>query len=66
MDVTVTDPDTPGITVTAADPLVVNEGERGTYTLALDTEPTANVTVAGHGRPGRGDGEPGAADVHAQ
>ena len=51
LDVTVTDPDTAGITVTAADPLEVNEGESATYTVALATAPTANVTIEVSGAP---------------
>ena len=51
VDVTVTDPDVPGITVTADNPLVVNEGEQAAYTLELVTEPTANVTVEVTGAP---------------
>ena len=51
VDVTVSDPDVPGVTVTAANPLVVNEGDRGTYAVELDTEPTANVTVEVTGAP---------------
>ena len=42
MPVTVDDDDTPGLVVSG---LVVAEGTTGTYTVALATEPTADVTV---------------------
>ena len=42
--VTVTDDDTRGVTVSAPT-LAVNEGSSGTYTVVLDSEPTASVTV---------------------
>ena len=42
--VTVQDNDTRGVTVSAT-ALAVNEGTTGTYTVVLDSEPTANVTV---------------------
>ena len=42
--VTVTDDDTAGVTVTPTS-LMVNEGGTNTYTVVLDTEPTATVTV---------------------
>ena len=42
--VTVTDDDTRGVTVTPLS-LTVNEGGTNTYTVVLDTEPTAAVTV---------------------
>ena len=42
--VTVTDNDTPGVTL-SKDSLTVDEGSTGTYTVKLDTEPTGNVTV---------------------
>ena len=42
--VTVTDNDTPGVTV-APTSLTVGEGDMGTYTVVLDTQPTATVTV---------------------
>ena len=35
-----------GVTVTAADPVAVNEGGSATYTVVLDFMPTANVVVA--------------------
>ena len=41
---TVTDNDTRGVTVTPTS-LTVNEGGTNTYTVVLDTEPTAAVTV---------------------
>ena len=42
--VTVQDNDTRGVTVSAT-ALAVNEGTTGTYTVVLDSQPTANVTV---------------------
>ena len=42
--VTVTDNDTPGVTVTPTS-LTVGEGGTGRYTVVLDTEPTDTVTV---------------------
>ena len=42
--VTVQDNDTRGVTVSAT-ALTVNEGTTGTYTVVLDSQPTANVTV---------------------
>ena len=42
--VTVTDDDTRGVMVSALT-LDVNEGSSGTYTVVLDSEPTASVTV---------------------
>ena len=42
--VTVEDNDTRGVTVSAT-ALTVNEGTTGTYTVVLDSQPTANVTV---------------------
>ena len=42
--VTVQDNDTRGVTVSAT-ALTVNEGTMGTYTVVLDSQPTANVTV---------------------
>ena len=44
LTVTVTDDDTRGVTVTPTS-LTVNEGGTNTYTVVLDTEPTAAVTV---------------------
>ena len=43
--VTVTDNDTPGVTVSPTS-LAVNEGSTNTYTVELDTLPTGNVMVA--------------------
>ena len=45
VDVTVTDNDTPGMTVMPST-LYVGEGATATYTVKLDTAPTGNVTVA--------------------
>ena len=44
-EVTITDDDTRGVTVDPAS-LTVNEGESKTYTVVLDSEPTAAVTVS--------------------
>ena len=44
--VSVTDDDTAGITVTAADPFTVGEGSSATYTVALDTEPSSDVVIS--------------------
>ena len=43
--VTIVDNDTAGITVTAARPLAVSEGGSATYTVVLNSRPSANVTV---------------------
>ncbi len=43
--VTIVDNDAAGITMTAARPLVVSEGGSATYTVVLNSRPTANVTV---------------------
>ena len=43
--VTVTDNDRPGVTVTPTS-LTIAEGSTGTYTVELNTQPTARVTVA--------------------
>ena len=51
VDVTVTDSDTPGITVSTT-ALTLNEGDTRTYTIVLNTQPTADVTVT----PSRTDG----------
>ena len=50
--VTVTDDDTVGVTVTPTE-LTIDEGASSTYTVVLDTQPTADVTVtiAGPGFP---------------
>ena len=42
--VTITDDDTPGVSVSRAS-LTIAEGGSGTYTIVLDSEPTATVTV---------------------
>ena len=36
----------PGVTVAAADPLSVDEGDSAAYTVVLDAEPTADVVIA--------------------
>ena len=41
---TVTDDDTVGVTVTPTE-LTIDEGASSTYTVVLDTQPTADVTV---------------------
>ena len=43
--VTIVDNDTAGITVTAAQPLAVSEGGSATYTVVLNSRPTADVTI---------------------
>ena len=43
--VTIVDNDTAGITVTAARPLAVSEGGSATYTVVLNSRPTADVTI---------------------
>ena len=45
VSVTVTNDDTKGLTLSAST-LTVAEGGTGTYTVVLDSEPTADVTVA--------------------
>ncbi len=42
---TITDDDTSGVTVSAANPLAVNEGGTAGYTVVLDSQPTADVTI---------------------
>ena len=42
---TITDDDTAGVTVSAANPLAVDEDGTATYTVVLDSQPTADVTV---------------------
>ena len=42
---TITDDDTAGVTVSAASGLAVDEGGTATYTVVLDSQPTADVTV---------------------
>ena len=44
--VTVTDDDTAGITITAADPFTVAEGGSATYTVKLNSEPSADVVIS--------------------
>ena len=44
VSLTVTDDDTKGVTLSAAN-VSVNEGGQGTYTVKLDSEPTASVVV---------------------
>ena len=44
VDVTVTDDDTAGVTVSVED-LMIDEGRTGMYTVVLDTEPAVNVTI---------------------
>ena len=43
--VTVTDDDTAGITVTAADPFTVGRAGSATYTVKLDSEPSSDVVI---------------------
>ena len=43
--VTITEDDTPGVTVSETK-VTVGEGDSGTYTVVLDTQPAADVTVA--------------------
>ena len=45
VEVTITEDDTTEVTISITE-LEVTEGETGQYTIALDTEPTADVTVA--------------------
>ena len=49
--VTITDDDTAGVTVSES-ALSIDEGGSGTYTVVLDSEPTADVTVAVAGHSG--------------
>ena len=44
--VNITDTDTRGVTITAADPISFNEGGSASYTVVLDTEPTGPVRVS--------------------
>ena len=46
VSVTVTDDDTAGITITAADPFTVGEGGMATYTVKLDTQPSSDVVIS--------------------
>ena len=52
LDVEVTDNDTPGVTISET-ALIVQEGNTGTYTVVLNTEPAGDVTVtiSGHAGP---------------
>ena len=54
---TITDDDTAGVSITAANPFSVSEGATATYTVVLDSQPTADVTVAASS------GDTGAASV---
>ena len=42
---TITDDDTAGITVSAASPLEVDEGDSASYSVVLDSQPTADVVI---------------------
>ena len=44
VEVTITEDDTPGVSVSET-ALTIAEGDTGSYTIVLDTEPTADVTV---------------------
>ena len=54
VSVTVTDDDTAGL-VFSPDPVSVNEGDTGSYTVALASEPSGNVTVTITGQGGSTD-----------
>ena len=54
---TIIDDDTAGVTVNAAHPFTVAEGGTAAYTVVLDSQPTADVTVTA------ASGDPGAATV---
>ena len=43
---TISDDDTAGVSVAAASPLAVDEGATATYTVVLDSQPTADVTIS--------------------
>ena len=45
VEVTITEDDTPGVTISGT-ALTITEGDTGHYTIVLDTEPAADVTVA--------------------
>ena len=45
VEVTITEDDTPSVTISIT-ALEVSEGDEETYTIVLDTEPAADVTVA--------------------
>ena len=51
VSITIADDDVAGVTVSTAT-LTVNEGDDNSYTLVLDSEPTANVTVSTGGTSG--------------
>ena len=51
VSVTITDDDTAGVTVSETS-LTIEEGDSGTYTVVLDTEPSADVTVTISGHSG--------------
>ncbi len=57
VEVTVTEDDTPGVTVTPT-ALTVMEGGAGSYTVVLDTQPSAAVEVAVSGASGDASVEP--------
>ena len=42
---TITDDDTAGVTINAANPVVVNEGGSSAYTVRLNTQPSGNVEL---------------------
>ncbi len=42
---TITDDDTAGITVSAPSPLTVDEGDSASYSVVLDSQPTADVVI---------------------
>ena len=46
LTVTVTDPDTAGVTVFPEMPLTITEGSTGSYSVKLDTQPLGTVTVS--------------------
>ena len=54
---TIVDDDTAGVTVSAASPLTLDEGATATYTVVLDSQPTADVTITA------ASGDSGAASV---
>ena len=43
--VTITDDDTRSVTVTPTTPLAISEGDSGSYTVVLGSQPTGNVTI---------------------
>ena len=63
---TITDDDTAGVTVSAVGGLAVDEGGTATYTVVLDSRPTADVTVIPYNPDtGCGLGIPGVAYLHS-